>query len=75
MDDAGRLRIADQIKDIMIVGGFNVYSAEIEIMLGQHPEIAEAVVIGLHDARMGEVEVACVVLKPGKSLTLEALGA
>lgn len=72
-DVDGRLRIVDRLKDIVIVGGFNAYPVEIEIMLGQHPDIAEAAIIGLPDARMGEVTAACVVLKPGRSLTLEQL--
>ncbi|HEY6870720.1 MAG TPA: AMP-binding protein, partial [Novosphingobium sp.] len=72
-DADGRLRIVDRIKDIVIVGGFNAYPVEIEIMLGQHPAIAEAAVIGLPDERMGEVTAACVVLKPGAGLTLEEL--
>lgn len=75
MDAEGRLRILDRIKDIIIVGGFNVYPAEVEIMLERHPDIAEAAVIGLPDERLGEVTAACVVLAPGKSLTLPALTA
>ena len=68
MDQEGRLRILDRIKDIVIVGGFNAYPAEIEIMLGQHPAIAEVAVIGLPDERMGEVTAACLILKPGMTL-------
>ncbi|UZW57392.1 AMP-binding protein [Sphingobium sp. JS3065] len=73
MDEEGRLRILDRIKDIVIVGGFNAYPVEIEIMLGQHPAIAEAAVIGLPDERMGEVTAACIVPKPGQALTLAEL--
>jgi HIP---CoA ligase len=73
MDADGRMRILDRIKDIVIVGGFNAYPAEIEIMLGQHPAIAEVAVIGLPDDRMGEVTAACVILKPGHALHLDAL--
>lgn len=72
-DADGRLRILDRIKDIVIVGGFNAYPAEIEVMLGQHPAIAEVAVIGLPDERMGEVTAACVILKPGSNLDLGAL--
>jgi acyl-CoA synthetase (AMP-forming)/AMP-acid ligase II len=75
MDADGRLRILDRMKDIVIVGGFNAYPVEIEIMLAQHPDIAEVAVIGLPDERMGEVTAACVILKPGASLTLEDLTA
>ena len=73
MDEEGRLRILDRIKDIVIVGGFNAYPVEIEIMLGQHPALAEVAVIGLPDERMGEVTAACVVPKPGHGLTLAEL--
>lgn len=75
VDADGRLRILDRIKDIVIVGGFNAYPVEIEMMLSEHPAIAEAAVIGLPDERMGEVTAACVVLQPGHSLTLEELTA
>lgn len=73
IDGEGRLRILDRIKDIVIVGGFNAYPAEIEILLGPHPAIAEIAIIGLPDARMGEVTAACVVLRPGPSLELDEL--
>ena len=73
LDDDGRLRILDRIKDIVIVGGFNAYPVEIEIALGEHPAIAQVAVIGLPDARMGEVVAACVVLQPGRSLTISEL--
>jgi len=75
IDGEGRLRILDRLKDVVIVGGFNAYPAEIEIALSAHPAIAEAAVIGLPDARMGEVCAACVILKPGGSLSLEELAA
>jgi acyl-CoA synthetase (AMP-forming)/AMP-acid ligase II len=75
IDEDGRLRILDRIKDIVIVGGFNAYPVEIELMLAEHPAIAEVAVIGLPDERMGEVTAACVVLQPGKSLSLEQLTA
>lgn len=75
IDEDGRLRILDRLKDIVIVGGFNAYPAEIEILLGQHPAIAEVAIIGLPDARMGEVTAACVVMRPGSSLSLDELTA
>lgn len=73
MNEDGRLRILDRIKDIVIVGGFNAYPAEIEIMLAQHPAIAEVAIIGLPDDRMGEVTAACVILQPGAKLDLAGL--
>jgi acyl-CoA synthetase (AMP-forming)/AMP-acid ligase II len=71
-DPHGRLRILDRIKDIVIVGGFNAYPVEIEIMLGAHPDLVDVAIIGLPDERMGEVTAACVVLKPGVALTRES---
>jgi acyl-CoA synthetase (AMP-forming)/AMP-acid ligase II len=69
MDARGYLRITDRIKDMFIVGGFNCYPAEIEsIMLG-HPEIEHVAVIGVPDVRMGEVGMAFVVPRVGKTLT------
>jgi acyl-CoA synthetase (AMP-forming)/AMP-acid ligase II len=75
IDADGRLRILDRIKDVVIVGGFNAYPAEIEQVLLSHPAIAEAAVIAVPDARMGEVCGACVVLSPGARLTLADLTA
>jgi len=69
----GRLRILDRLKDIVLVGGFNVYPAEVEHTLLQHPAIAEAAVIAVPDERMGEVAGACVVLRPGTSLSMAEL--
>ncbi|WP_405657599.1 fatty acid--CoA ligase family protein [Streptomyces sp. RK9] len=71
LDAAGNLRITDRIKDMFIVGGFNAYPAEIEQLLGTHPEIADAAVIGVPDARLGEVGKAYVVRRPGSTLTAD----
>ena len=65
MDDAGNVRITDRKKDMFIVGGFNAYPAEIEGALARHPGVAQAAVIGVPDARMGEVGCAFVVPRPG----------
>jgi acyl-CoA synthetase (AMP-forming)/AMP-acid ligase II len=61
MDGAGNLRVTDRLKDMFIVGGFNAYPAEIESLLCQHPEVAQAAVVGVPDGRLGEVGVAFVV--------------
>ncbi|MFI9633804.1 FadD3 family acyl-CoA ligase [Nocardia sp. NPDC051929] len=61
LDTNGYLRIADRRADMFIVGGFNVHPAEIERILLDHPEIAEAAVVGVPDARLGEVGHAFVV--------------
>ncbi len=73
MDERGNLRITDRIKDMFIVGGFNVYPAEIEHTLARHPAIAAVSVVGVPEERLGEVGKAFAVLKTGASLTLEEL--
>ncbi|MEV5874289.1 FadD3 family acyl-CoA ligase [Streptomyces sp. NPDC052101] len=73
LDTAGNLRITDRIKDMFIVGGFNAYPAEIEQLLGVHPDVREAAVIGVPDARLGEVAKAFVVRGPGSTLTSDDL--
>jgi len=74
-DDAGRLRIVGRVKDMFIVGGFNVYPAEVENALLRHPAIAQAAVVGVPDDRLGEVGMAFVVRKPGGSATAEEITA
>jgi acyl-CoA synthetase (AMP-forming)/AMP-acid ligase II len=69
LDGEGNLRITDRIKDMFIVGGFNAYPAEIEQLLGVHPDVADVAVIGVPDARLGEVGKAYVVRRPGVTLT------
>ncbi|MET7398742.1 FadD3 family acyl-CoA ligase [Dactylosporangium sp. NPDC005572] len=61
LDERGYLRITDRLKDMFIVGGFNAYPAEIEQVLARHPAVAEVAVIGMPDARLGEVARAFVV--------------
>ena len=71
IDETGRLRITDRIKDMYIVGGFNAYPAEIESILCGHPAVAHAAVahaavIGVPDSRMAEVGAAFIVPRVGK---------
>ena len=73
VDEVGRLRIVGRSKDMYIVGGFNAYPAEIENILVRHGDIAEAAVIGIPDARLGEVGMAFVVVRPGAELTGAAI--
>ncbi|ORW24280.1 fatty acid--CoA ligase [Mycolicibacter nonchromogenicus] len=61
LDAAGRLRIVGRKKDMFIVGGFNAYPAEIEGFLLEHPGVSQVAVIGVPDARMGQVGKAFVV--------------
>jgi len=72
-DADGYLRIVGRIKDMFIVGGFNAYPAEIENLLLRHERIAEAAVIGIPDARLGEVAKAFVVLEPGPPIGAPAI--
>jgi acyl-CoA synthetase (AMP-forming)/AMP-acid ligase II len=65
IDADGYVRIVGRIKDMFIVGGFNAYPAEIENLLLRHPRIAQAAVIGVPDARLGEVGMAFVVVDAG----------
>ena len=67
-DADGYLRIVGRIKDMFIVGGFNAYPAEIENLLLRHPRVAQAAVIGVPDARLGEVGMAFVVATPGDAI-------
>ena len=64
IDADGYLRIVGRIKDMFIVGGFNAYPAEIENLMLRHPRFAQVAVIGVPDARLGEVAKAFVVLTP-----------
>ncbi|MDQ0831643.1 acyl-CoA synthetase (AMP-forming)/AMP-acid ligase II [Streptomyces achromogenes] len=73
LDAAGNLRITDRIKDMFIVGGFNAYPAEIEQLLGLHPDVADVAVIGVPDPRLGEVGRAYVVRRPGAVATSDDL--
>ncbi|WP_296606567.1 AMP-binding protein [Nocardioides sp.] len=65
IDEHGCLTIVDRIKDIVIVGGFNVSPVEVENVLARHPAVAESAVVGAPDERMGAVCHAHVVLRPG----------
>lgn len=71
LDADGYLLITDRKKDIIIRGGENISSKEVEAQLLTHPAIADAAVVAAPDDRMGEVVRACVVLAPGASLTLD----
>jgi len=74
MDEDGYLYIVDRTKDMLIVGGFNVYPRNIEEAIYQHPSVEEASVIGVPDAYRGETPKAFVKLKAGAPpLTLEEL--
>lgn len=69
MEPDGSLIIRDRAKDIIISGGENISSLEIEQVLYSHPDILECAVIGIKDPKWGEVPKAVVVAKPGSDLT------
>jgi fatty-acyl-CoA synthase len=71
MDDEGFVRIAGRRKEMFISGGENVFPAEIEAALYDHPAISECAVLGVPDAQWGEVGLAAIVRRPGASLTAD----
>jgi acyl-CoA synthetase (AMP-forming)/AMP-acid ligase II len=71
MDEEGFIYVVDRKKDMIISGGENIYPAEIEEVLYQHPKILEAAVIGVYDEVWGEAVMAVVVPKQGEQLTKE----
>jgi long-chain acyl-CoA synthetase len=73
VDEDGYFYIVDRKKDMIIRGGYNVYPREIEEVLYEHPAVAEAAVIGLPHASLGEEVAAAVALKPGATITAEEL--
>jgi len=72
-DTDGLLYIVDRVKDMIVSGGENVYSSEVEQALVKHPAVAMTAVVGAPDPRWGEKVVAVVVLKPGAKATAEEL--
>jgi acyl-CoA synthetase (AMP-forming)/AMP-acid ligase II len=69
LDQDGYLYINDRIKDMIISGGENIYPAEVESAICDHPDVAEVAVVGVPDDTWGEAVKAVVVMKPGKSAT------
>jgi propionyl-CoA synthetase len=69
IDEDGYLFIHDRVKDMIISGGENIYPAEVESAICDHPDVAEAAVIGIPDDKWGEAVKAIVVMKPGKQAT------
>jgi long-chain acyl-CoA synthetase len=73
VDADGYFYIVDRKKDMIIRGGYNVYPREIEEVLYEHPAVAEAAVLGLPHAALGEEVIAAVALKPGAAVTAAEL--
>jgi fatty-acyl-CoA synthase len=65
--------VVDRLKDMVISGGFNVFTREVEDCLAQHSSVASAAVIGVPHPRWGEAVAAFVVLRPGATATAEEL--
>jgi long-chain acyl-CoA synthetase len=73
VDRDGYFRIVDRLKDLIIVGGLNVYPREVEEVLMAHPAIDQAAVVAMPDAHHGEVPRAVCTLRPGATATPEEL--
>jgi len=73
MDDDGYYYITDRKKDLIIVGGFNVFPREIDELIYQHPKVKEGITIGIPDPRKGERIKVYIVLKEGERATPEEL--
>ena len=71
LDDDNYLFIVDRAKDMIITGGFNVYSAEVEQALMEHPAIRDCAVVGLPDDKWGERVTAVIELNPWQSVSTE----
>jgi len=75
MDEEGFIFLMDRLKDMVISGGENVYSAEVENAIGQHPSVATSAVIGIPSDQWGEAVHAIVILKPDMTLSEDDLKA
>jgi len=73
VDEEGYVFISGRSKDMIISGGLNVYPAEVERVIAQHPAVLEAAVVGAEDPRWGEIGDALVVLRPDATLSEEDL--
>ncbi|MEO7428462.1 MAG: fatty-acid--CoA ligase, partial [Acidimicrobiales bacterium] len=73
MDDDGYVFVVDRMKDMIVTGGENVYSAEVEQAVALHPAVASCAVIGIPDPEWGERVHAVVVLAAGATVTPEEL--
>ncbi|HET9710273.1 MAG TPA: hypothetical protein VFP64_00265, partial [Pyrinomonadaceae bacterium] len=72
-DAEGYFYLLDRLKDMIVTGGENVYSGEVEAVIYQHPTVREVAVFGIPDPKWGELVMASVVLKPGSTLTTDEL--
>ena len=72
-DDDGRLYLVDRAKDLVIVSGFNVFPAEVEEVLAEHPAVADVGVVGVPHPQTGEAVRAYVVVAPGATVDADEL--
>ena len=75
LDDHGYLYLVDRVKDMIVTGGENVYSAEVENAIAGHPDVSQVAVIGIPSEQWGEAVLAIVVAKPGAAPTEEEIKA
>jgi acyl-CoA synthetase (AMP-forming)/AMP-acid ligase II len=73
LDTAGYFYILDRLKDMIVTGGENVYSGEVEAVIYEHPAVREVAVFGVPDSQWGELVMACVVVKPGATVSADDL--
>jgi len=73
IDDDGYVFLVDRVKDMIVTGGENVYSAEVESAISTHPDVAQVAVIGIPHERWGEAVHAIVVPRPGVELTVDVI--
>jgi fatty-acyl-CoA synthase len=73
LDDDGYLYVCDRVKDMIITGGENVYAAEVESVVLEHPAVLNVAVVGAPDEKWGETVVAAIVMRPGKTLDIDEL--
>jgi acyl-CoA synthetase (AMP-forming)/AMP-acid ligase II len=72
-DEDGFLSIVDRKKDVVISGGFNIYTSDLEAIVAQHPDVQEVAVVAMPSTQWGETPFAFVVVKPGVLLDGEVL--
>jgi long-chain acyl-CoA synthetase len=73
MDEDGFFFIIDRKKEVIFSGGYNIYPSEVEHVLLEHPEVAEAAVVGMPDAYYGAAVKALVILQPAASVSAQDL--
>ncbi len=73
MDEDGFVVLLDRKKDMIISGGFNIYAADLEVVLTKHPDVADVAVIGIPSDQWGESPLALVVRRPGSNTDAEAI--